>query len=260
MRISSILAALALVSTPALAESPVLDLPNFPDFALVGVGSGPQYFGSDDYVGAAVPAAQGNFGRRYISLQANYLSINLMDHSRWQAGPAGILRFGRRDPDNPQIAALPEVDMSIGLGGFLAYEIGGPNPRDRTRFNVGVLQDVTGSHGGLVADIGVRRWLPVGEYGALGLGLATSWASDDYMDTYFSVDSAGAAASGLPVFSAGQGLRDLRAMAIFVQPVSEQWAVGAGVLYSYLLDDAGASPVSLSRDQVYFGIGVARAW
>ena len=88
MRIRSILAALALAATtpPAIAESPLLNLPNFPDFAMLGVGTGPQYFGSDDRVAAVVPAAQMNFGRRYISLQANYLSINLVDDPRWQAG------------------------------------------------------------------------------------------------------------------------------------------------------------------------------
>ena len=260
MRYGSVTACLALLGSPALAESPMLNVPHFPQFALVGIGAGPGYIGSDDRVPAAVPALQLNFGERYLNLEANYLSANLLENSRWQAGPAGILRFGRGDEDNDQIDALPDIDMSVGLGGFLAYEVGGTDPRDRWRVNLGVLQDVTLGDGGMVADIGVRHWTPVGRYGAFGLAVAASWGSGDYMDTYFSVDAAGSALSGLPVYTAGSGWRDLRAMAVFVQPISEKWAVGAGVLYSYLLDEAGNSPVALSRDQVFFGVGVARAY
>lgn len=237
----------------------MLNVPNFPQFALIGAGMGPKYYGSDNLTGAVVPGGQYNFGgRRYISLQANYLSINVMDDPHWKAGPAGILRFGRHDVDDPQVAALGDVDMSLDLGGFVGYEIAGPDPRDRWRVNAGILQDVTGTHGGYVADIGLRRWMPAGKFGTLGLGIATSWASEDYMDTYFSVDAVGSAVSGLPVYSAGAGWRDVRAMAIFVQPVSREWAVGGGVLYSYMLNDAAGSPVTLSRNQVYFGLGVAR--
>ena len=265
MKIRTIALALGLMTAqvlpaPARAESPLLDVPNFPDFALLGVGRGPRYLGSDEDTVAVAPAVQLDLGSQYVSLQANYLSINLMHHGRWQAGPAGILRFGRRNVDNPQIDALPDVDMSVDLGGFLAYEFGGPDPRDRWRFNFGALQDVTGAHGGMVADFGIRRWLPVGRYGAFGLAAAASWGSEDYMDTYFSVSPADALLSGLPSYSAGPGWRDARAMALFVQPVSREWAVGAGLLYSYLLQDAGSSPVTLSRDQLYFGIGIARAW
>lgn len=260
MSFRTALVALVLFATQAAAESPLLSVPNFPQFVMLGVGAGPQYYGSDKNTGAAVPAAQYNFGRRYVSLQANYLSINLVDDPHWQAGPAGILRFGRHDVDDPQVAALGDVDMSLDLGGFVAYQIGGPDPRSRWRLNAGVLQDVTGTHGGFVADVGVRRWVPVGKYGALGMSVASSWASEDYMDTYFSVDAAGAAVSGLPVFTAGSGWRDVRAMAVFIQPLSRKWAVGAGVLYSYMLDGAADSPVTLSRDQVYFGVGVARSF
>ncbi|WP_171060876.1 MipA/OmpV family protein [Poseidonocella sp. HB161398] len=253
-------AMLAAMATAAQAEGPVLDLPGFPDYAILGTGAGPRYPGSDETVWAVVPAARKSFGARYVSLEANYLSINLLDQPNWKAGPAGILRFGRGEADDPAIDALPDIAISVDLGGFVAWETGGADPRDRWRIGAGVLQDATGVHDGYVADLNLRRWLPVGRYGALGLGLAASWASEDYMDTYFSVDARASALSGLPSYSAGAGWRDARITAIYVQPVSRHWAVGAGLLYAHLLDGAADSPVTASRGQLFGGVGIARAW
>nr|WP_161555995.1 MipA/OmpV family protein [Mangrovicoccus ximenensis] len=119
-----------------------------------------------------------------------------------------------------------------------------------------MLQDASGAHGGHVADVNLRRWMPVGRYGALGLGLAASWASADYMDTYFSVG----AAPDRPGYDAGAGWRDARITAVYVQPLSGRWAVGAGVMYMHFLEEAADSPAVRSDGQVYAGIGVARGW
>ncbi|OSP55836.1 MipA/OmpV family protein [Pseudoruegeria sp. SK021] len=261
MKTQTFLFVAVLQASPGFAESPLLSLPSFPDFVMVGVGAGPQYIGSDDQVWAAAPAGQWGFGHRYVSLQANYLNVNLINDPNWSAGPAGILRFGRTDVEDDAVDALPEIPMSIGLGAFVGYSFaGGEDPRNRWRIGAGVLQDATSPDQGFVADVNVRRWLPVGEHAAMGIGLASSWASEDYMDTYFSIDSSGAAASGLPVYSAGEGWRDVRLTALFVQPVSRKWAIGTGFMYSYLLDDAAGSGVVRTRDQVYAGVGLARLW
>jgi outer membrane protein len=108
------------LSGRALAEGPVLDLPGFPDYLIVGVGAGPEYIGADEGIWAVVPAALKGFGERYVSLEANYLSVNMLTDPNWRAGPAGILRFGRSDVSDDRVARLPEVDMSIDLGAFAA--------------------------------------------------------------------------------------------------------------------------------------------
>lgn len=245
---------------PATADSPIT-LPGYTGVGLLAFGFGPQYLGADEDVWLPVPAGTFMLGEnRRVTLTGNYLNIDLLDHPNWTLGPAGILRFGRGDVKDDQVAALPDIDMSLDLGGFAAYEQVGTDVRQRWAAGLGVLQDVTGSHGGYVATAYARAWLPVGRFSALGLGAAISYGSDDYMDTYFSVDPAGSAASGLDVFSAGSGTRDARVFAVYIQPVSPEWAVGGGVIYGQLLGDAGDSSVTDSRDQLYAGIGVARVW
>ncbi|MBL3705158.1 MipA/OmpV family protein [Sulfitobacter sp. BDSS02] len=250
------LAATLCLTKAAHAEGNGIDVPGFPQFFALGIGAGPRYAGADDNTWAIAPAGRLNFGERYVSLEANYLSINLLDHPNWRIGPAGILRFGRSDAES----GLSDISMSLDLGGFVAFETSADDPRNRWRLAGGILQDVTGVHDGHVADASIRRWLPAGRYGALGLGLAASWGSGQYMNTYFGVDAADAALTGIGEFLPGAGWRDIRASIYFVQPVSTEWAVGAGLLYSRLIDDAVSSPATESEGQLFFGIGVARAW
>jgi outer membrane protein len=201
--------------------------------------------------------------QRYVSLQGNYVTVNLLEDPNWRFGPAGMWRFGRKNVDDPVVRLLPEFDGSLELGAFAAYETVGDDPRDRWRFGTGFTQGVTGSNDGYVATASMARWIPVGRYAALNLSLGTTFGSSDYMDTYFSVDAAGEASSGLATFAAGSGVRDVRLTAIFIQPLSREWLVGGGVLYSRLMNDAAASPIVSERgdrDQLIFGVGFSRAF
>lgn len=262
MRLSLVApACLALGALPAQAETGVPVPPHIENFFILGVGFGPQYLGSDDTITAAAPAARFDLAQgRSATLIANLLTLDLAADTNWQIGPAAILRLGRGDVDNQQVAALPDIDMALDVGLSLGYEWRGSDLRDRWKITSGVLIDTTGDFTAQTAWGGVQRWQPVGQYGALGLSLGATWGSGDYMDTYFSVDPGGSGASGLPIFDAQSGARDLRVAAVYVQPISPKWAIGAGVLYSRLLGDAQDSPISQSDEQIYGGIGLAYAW
>lgn len=258
----------ALIGTGALAQDISLAVapPHIPNYAGLGIGGLPDYLGSDNYMAGAAPFGRLSLGgERYVSLEGNYLSLNLLDNPNWRVGPALLYRFGRDDgTDDPVVALLPEIDDTVDAGLFAAYEIVNPGEaRDRWRFGGNVLADVGSEYNGFTASVSVRRWLPVGRYGSLGISGALNYGSDNYMDTYFSVSPAGAAASGLAPYQASGGLRDIQIAAVYMHPLSDKWVVGGGALYSHLLDDAQDSPVVDDRgsaDQLIFGIGVARFW
>ena len=258
---------LGVTAAPALADSQFLSLtPTYlPTFVGFGVGMYPDYVGSDDAIPGIAPIARYALeNQRYLSLEVNYATANLLTDRNWRAGPAGLLRFGRdEDVEDEVVALLPEIDPSVELGAFLGYETVGADPRDRWSIYTNFTHGVTGDNDGYTVAASLRRWMPVGRFSALGLAVGTTYGSDDYMDTYFSVDAGGAAASGLPVFRAGSGVRDVRVTAVFIQPLSREWQVGAGFLYSRLLNDAADSPVVSDRgdrNQLVFGIGVTRAF
>lgn len=235
-----------------------------PNYLALGLGFYPDYIGSDDYVLGVAPVGRLSWGeQRYVSLEVNYVSVNLIEDRNWRFGPAGMWRFGRKDTEDKVVDRLPEIDGSLDLGAFGAYEYVGTDPRDRWWAGAHVLHGVTGDNDGYTVSGSIRRWMPVGRFGAFGASLGATYGSSDYMDTYFSVSQHGAVDSGLPIFDAGSGTRDVRLTAVFLQPISKEWILGAGVLYGRLFGDAADSPIVSDRgdrNQFVVGFGVGHAF
>lgn len=259
------LAGLAPIATAQADSQLFVVSPTYlPSYFALGAGTFPDYIGSDDYAYGVGPVARYSWGdQRYLSLEITYASLNLVDDRNWRFGPTGMYRFARDDVQDRVVRKLPEVDPSLDLGLFVAYEDVGEDPRDRWRLDASVGAGVVGGNEGYVLVGSFRRWLPVGRFAAIGTSLAATWGSGGYMDSYFSVGRKGAADSGLPEFEAGAGLRDVRITLGLVQPLSREWQVGVGALYSRLMDDAAGSPIVSergSRDQFAVGVGVNRAF
>ncbi|SLN59211.1 MltA-interacting protein MipA [Roseovarius gaetbuli] len=262
------LAALASLLLPETlrAESDSLSLaPSYlPNYVGIGVGAYPDYFGSDDQSFGAAPFGRFSWGERYVAFQATFVKANLLQHSNWRAGPTVFWRFGRSDVDDRAVDLLPDIDGSLELGGFVGYESVSPgDPRDRWGLSGGIAHDVSGVYNGITASASASKWIPATRFGALGFSLGATYGSSDFMDSRFSVDASGAAASGLDEFTAGSGVRDVRASIVYIQAISREWQIGGGLVYSRLLGDAADSPIVRdrgSRNQLYYGIGISRAF
>lgn len=263
---TALAASVAMMSNSAKADTQFLSLtPTYlPSYFGLGVGSYPDYLGSDDAAVGVAPFGRYSFGeQRYIALEVNYATINLIEDRHWRVGPAGMYRFGRDDVDDPVVDQLPDIDGSLELGAFVAYENVGSDPRDRWSVGANFTHGVTGDNDGYTLAVSARRWLPLGKFSALGFYAGTTYGSSDYMDTYFSVSSQGASDSGLPVFEAGSGIRDVRVSMVYIQPINRKWQIGGGILFSRLLNDAADSPVVSDRgdrNQLVFGLGISRAF
>ena len=72
---------------------------------------------------------------------------------------------------------------------------------------IGVTPDYVGSDDyQFVANLAMRYWLPMSKAFDLGLGIGSSYSSDDFNDTHFSVNATDAGLSGGSVFSANGGI------------------------------------------------------
>jgi outer membrane scaffolding protein for murein synthesis (MipA/OmpV family) len=96
----------------------------------------------------------------------------------------------------------------------------------------------------------------------LAVGPRLGLASRDYMNTYFSVTPAEAAANGrVTPFQADGGIRNVGVAASAKYKWSEAWSTTVFAGYNRLLGDAGDSPIPRvlgSRDQ--FGVGFTLAY
>jgi outer membrane scaffolding protein for murein synthesis (MipA/OmpV family) len=265
-RIAVVLAAaVVLASGRGWAQDSVLPQA-LPEGNLVAVGAGiyPDYIGSDDYSIGAIPLVRYQYwGKRDLTLIGNTLSMNLLDAGGWRVGPSGMLRFGRSDVEDDAVDRVHEIDPSVDLGAFVGYTWVGDDPRKRLGVNAWGLADVTDSHGGWTAGANVFAAYPVLRALTLVGGAALTYGSESYMTSYFGVTPADAQASGLGVYQPDAGIRDARAWLVALVHLSPRWTVGAGIIYSWLADEAGRSPIVSergSRNQWIGGAGVMYLW
>ncbi|HEX4987052.1 MAG TPA: MipA/OmpV family protein [Burkholderiales bacterium] len=256
-------AALLCLPVPAVAMMTIDILPNMIG---AGVGATPAWSGSKQYVGGIVPGGRYQFrnSERFVEWYGPMGDVNLLESSRWQLGPALGLRFGRSHVEDEVVTRLPEVDSTV-EGGLMAswtYTRADGIPW-RLRLGVTVMADLGHTYEGLNTSTFATFWLPLSRRVFVGLGGGFSLASADYNRRFYGVDTAGAAASGLPAFTPGGGLRQWYAWPAIVFRLQGPWYAGVGVFYQRIAGDPADSPIITQRgdrNQVTGGIGVGYVW
>ena len=254
-----VLAAIAL-PVKSFAETEANDPANF---WVLGVGSLPEFEGSDD--SQLVPFVVSRFSLfgRETEIDGLQARVDLVDHPVWRAGPTLSLTIPRGDDvDAMAVAMLPELDLAVELGGFVGFRTPFGSAKEGTLSGlVSARRDVASVHDGWLVTAELEYFFAAARWLRFGLQVNSTYASSDYMQTYFGVDDNGSLVSGLPSYSAGSGIKDVGTELYSVVSFSERSGVLVRYAYNRLLDDAADSPVVTvdgSRDQVFIGIGYFR--
>lgn len=255
-----------LATKPALAqEFPVITSVEA-NYAGLGLGVTPDYMGSDDYTFGVLPAFRYEFGdNRNFELIGNYASANLINHDIISFGPAFRYRFGRDDDIEDEVVDdLPEIDDAAEVGARLdARWILDGNPRNRFAVGIDALGDVSNASDGFNSTLSARYWRQVSEMVDLGISGNMLYGDDNFQETYFGIDAAGSAASGLPVHEAEGGITSFSIQPMVAVHLNENWHIGGGIRYTRLNGDAADSPIVDDRgdeNQLIGGIGVIYSW
>jgi len=236
----------------------------------LGIGGVPDYQGSEDYEAGIGPFGRYHYsGNRYINVLGPELSWNVSNDDVWQFGPRLMYRFGRDDDvEDKVVKRMREIDDTVEAGAFVvaSYELDPNDPRERLAFSADLLADVGNEHDGWISTFGVKYWAPVARTVVMHVGGGFSYASDDYVDTYFGVHGTDVLlfpSLGGRSYDADGGINDVRAVIGALVHLSPDWHLGAGVRYQRLLGDAKDSPVVDERgdaNQWVFGVGLGYAW
>lgn len=255
------------LSSLAQAQDSPLVIENMPNVFGVGLGVLPDYQGSDDYTGGGAPFGRLTFPgqQRYIQLLATEIFVNMIDHPFLQFGPVINYRFGRDDDvEDDVIKKMKEIDDTIEAGVIGRVEfVDRTNPRKRFIASVEFLHDIEDEHEGYIVALSARYWHPLSKAIDVAIGANASYADEDYMSTYFGVSPRDSVRTGLPVFEADGGIKDVSILPAAVVHLSMSWHLGLGVRYSHLLSDAKDSPVVDDRgsaEQFIAGLGIAYSW
>ncbi len=260
--------AFGLSASPTVAQTGsglVIDVPGVRNYVSLGVGVVPDYIGSDDYTAGIAPAGVIKFGdsEAYAKLLATELSVNFLNSKNWSMGPVVNYRFARDDVDDAVVGLMRDIDSTVEAGVFAGWTFIGDDPRNRLTTSVSFLNDVGGEHDGYLIAASARYFRPVRRPLTLSVGVTATYASSDYMQTYFGVDADNASRSGLSLFSAGSGIRDIKIPFMAIFSFSPKWHLAGGLIFSKLIGDASDSPVTNDRGsdfQFFAGLGVAYAW
>jgi outer membrane scaffolding protein for murein synthesis (MipA/OmpV family) len=163
----------------------------------------PEYEGSSNYEFGAMPlvsfARQGTATR--FSSRNDNISIGFVDTGDFRAGLTGKLLFPRDSSDYGDLDGLHDVDFGGELGLFAEFY-----PLDWMRVRGEVRKGIV-THDAVVADLALDAFTNLTPTLQLSGGPRLSAASADYFRTYYGVNAAESAASGLSVYSPGGGLK-----------------------------------------------------
>lgn len=270
---------LALAASPAWAQdatNPAATAPaNPPDAGgdritvAIGAATVPEYEGasSNEFIPAA--AVIGRVSGVDFFTRGTQLYVDLVPDrpgvgTNFELGPIAGVRLDRANKvDYRPVRALGKIDTAIELGGFVGISRTGvvTSDYDVLTARVAYLRDVSNTHDSYVVTPQLNYTTPLSTRTLVSLGVSADYVGKGYGRTYFSVDAAGSAASGLPQYDAGKaGWRRLNAQAFVVQSLSGDlrrgFGLGAGVLYGRLFGRYKDSPIVRDADQWSAAAGV----
>jgi len=210
----------------------------------------PEYQGSDQYQLGYAPIIY-IVWKDLLFIKGRKIGIQAFD-TKYFYGSAFMRYTGGRSDNNEGLKGLGHISRTFTSGVNLVYHFKGLS------LNTEVRHDFFGEgHGTLVlASLGSRiPW----SHPLFYVGIDTTWASADYMKTFFSIDNYQAMRSGLATFNAHSGMRDVSLNLNSGYEFNKHWSVTGQVSFERLLGDAAESPIvrpAGSEYNIILGIGL----
>lgn len=243
------------------------------DFLVVAAGALalPDYEGSDDYQigpGLGFRARVSGFGifSRGIGIGADLVPEIEGTKFAFSLGPVVRYRSNRSGKvDDKVVRLLPRLGKTweAGITGGISYR-GLLTPKDSISLSSDIRWTVSGNKGGRIITPGVSYFTPISKAAGVGFSIGADHVNGDYARYNYSIDAAGAAASGLPQYRAKGGWKDWSSRFYVGYDLDGDlrnggWGVGGVVSYSRLLGSAAKTPITSergNRSQWMGGIGV----
>lgn len=205
-----------------------------------------RYPGSDDYLVYPFPII--SVGRFYLPGLGQVADGEVVKRGFFFY-PSFDFHGERSASDSSSLTGTRTVDWAVELG------IGAGYRYDWLRGFVALRQGINGHHG-QVADFGVDVITNPFDRVEFSFGPRASWASDDYMDTYFGVTAAEAAAGPLSAYDADAGFKTVGLAARASYAWTDRTTLHVQGGWDRFIGDAEDSPIVRTGDENQFSIGV----
>lgn len=203
---------------------------------------GPSYEGSKHYTFGALPSFDiHRLGEaQEHSAPDDNFNYGLFDFHGLEIGPVVGLRDDRFDLNNLQLQSQRRVRWNFDAGGFAQYWL----MENQLRFRTEVRQSLWGGDG-LVGDLAVDWFQPVGDKWLLSVGPRMSLANSVYMRSNFGISPSQAARNAhVSTYDAGAGVKSVGFTVAATYTFSPAWSVQVYEKYNRLVGDAADSPIT----------------
>ena len=233
---------------------------DYSGYVAAGLFVSPEYEGSEDYDAKPLIAARVDYDGYYFETRGLGLRGAIEHNDSFDYGISFTYRMKRDDDlENDFVKRLREVDDAFEIGAFGKFKTNGVfNRSDELSFEVEILTDVSGTHDGTFVNFGPSYSYSPSERLRLGFSIGMTYATDDYAETYFSIDADNSARSGLAQYEAEGGLKDIGFTVTANYALDKSWGLIAIAGYQELLGDFADSPIVDDQgdsSQLIFGLG-----
>lgn len=246
MKTSALLATsfFSLLHGAALAQTPVFysrQLP--PEVAQGGVASlsviaGREYLGAKDGKVSVMPNINYHWANGVFAGLSNGVGINFAKDPALAYGVRATLNLGRKESASTALRGLGDIKASPELGLFANMHL------SRELQLTSSLRHGSGNdRKGLLIDLGANYSLPLSPALRVSAGVAATWANAAHTQEHFGISTAQAGSSGYSAYTAGAGVRDVRASVTATYALTPQWFVSGALSTSALQGDAKNSPL-----------------
>ena len=224
------------------------------DLGVVGAAivAGPEYKGSDQRRNLLLPLLDYQWAQGWFAGVTNGIGFNFSASPQFQYGLRLTIDLGRKESRSSALRGMGDIDAKADFGAFFNYATA------EGVFATSSLRYGAGNDGkGVVVDLGTGYSTALAAQWRLGAGVALSVVNADYMQAYFGVTSAQAAASGYARYTPGAGVRDVRANAALSYLFDRRLSTTLALSASSLQGDARTSPLTRQTSNWSGVLGVA---
>lgn len=236
------------IAAPAMAQE---ETGNWSGFITAGAGITPEFEGSRKYQGIPYISADIKYKRTTLEVRGLGARLDVLSNfgnGMFYGGPAINFRLPRDPKDlgkvGDPVRFLDKVDFDTQGGGFLGVKFGG-NENGQGQFRL----ETTALAGknGFEAKFNAGYMLLRNEKFFADVNAGLTYGNEEAIRTYFGITAAEAARSGLTTYTPGSCIKSIDNAITLGYQFSKRWSLVANANYSYLVGDAGKSPLIKGR-------------
>ena len=197
-----------------------------------GIASVPRYEGAAGNRVRVFPLLDASNGHFFIGTGRG-IGYNFSDDRSFQYGLRLHRAHGRKQDDDPHLNGTGDIGKAAEAGIYANAHF------SNLYFASGLSNSSHGAH----LQLGGGYTILLAATDLVRFGPSLNWANKKYMQTYFGIDATQSAASLLPVYTAGSGIKDYAINVRWLHFYSGTWFSNAGYSFKRLAGGVRQSPL-----------------